>query len=378
MKLIRCAKSAMKGSYGKRVIHKAGTRQIKTIKEFHKIYNPVNTTKISKLKCISNKTITNRKLHRKKNGELARTKYMKIITNDDAGKGYTDKLTEHIIRKRLQELHGTRGEQALLLFKLLEIKKTHKDATSVYLHVLEACYPGRVPRTIKSKMIAELHKIEPDRCFHCGHYCEKDFDTNRFTCESCGTLGNEDYNIQANIFNSVQDADAPGYTITQKHIYDRMNNFKTALNYIQGIGNSKIDAGVITSLSNKAKTHKEVTPQWVITQLKKMKQGRYIPQRYRIAQTISSYKPITIELCVRAKMIQTFTKICCVFDKLKQAECPLFQRKNFMSYPFVLYKLLILFNNSNGIKYIKLPQGTQSKKKNEMMWNKICEELELY
>ena len=354
-----------------RGLFKPGTIHMRTIKAFHTYHKPVNKQQVSTIKCIVNKSHVKKSLRRDPKGEGARRKYRKTITSANAGSASITTRIATMCRQRLQDLQDMPDKQARIAFHLMKITKQQTHTINDLIQTTYMCYPERLPTNTLRRLLLEKIALDPETCTLCAGLQIKDLLTNRYSCTRCGTQCAEDSNIIDNLKNSINDHATPGYSLVQKHMYDRMNNFKNALNDLQGKGETKIEPECITKLRERCPTTITL-PSKIMTELKKLKQGKYIPIRYRLAALISAYKPIVLQLEELTAMKRMFARVCDVFDKLKNSDVLVFQRKNFMSYQYVLYQLLRECGAKGGRTYIKLPSGEKCKADHDAMWKHVC------
>jgi hypothetical protein len=350
-----------------------GTIHIRTIQSFHAFHKPVNQQQVSTIKCIENKSHVSKHLIRKAKGEGARQKYRKSITTTSAGNDCTRTRIVTMCRQKIKDLAGMPDEQARVVFHLMSVTKQTTLDTDDLIRTTHLCYPERLPTNTTRRLLLESIGLDPETCTFCGSLQVKDELTNRYSCTHCGTQSAEDSHIIGNLRNSINDAAVPGYSLVLKHQYDRMNNFKNILNDLRGLGETKIAGGCVDKLRALC-PNKVTTPAQIMKALKEIKMGKYIPMRYRLAAMISDYKPIVLELDVLTAMKRTFATVCNVFDRLKNKGVAVFQRKNFMSYQYVLYQLLRECGARGGRTYIKLPSGKGCQRDHDIMWKHVCTE----
>ena len=334
--------------------------------------------KASKIKCISMQ-----KRGRKWNGQNKAEEYVRHIY-----KNTTNPALEitRIMNSRLIELSDSTQDQCDLLFSLMDILKKETQGIEDVIKTELICYPDRVPEYTKRSYT--LQKL-----YHKGEYwceeCEQDtvvYDgLGRKVCNECG-LQKTDYigeyfttqaYTQHADGSSKDDVNSQGsHSLQHKHIYDRMSNFKAQLRQLQGECVSALDEKVMRHMHQAALwvDKKNIDCQWVIKELKKIKAGKYIPQRQRIAAIVSggAYTPPQLPPLIVEQLLHDFETLCKAYDKwIGQAKT---KRKNFISYPFVVYQLLCRHNFQKYTGDLRLIKNTKRLEEQARVWQELAGE----
>ena len=323
----------------------------------------------SKIKCVSM-----HKRGRKFKGQTQAENYMKTRKKRAAGVKDIGAEIARVLNRRMVALTGDTDAQCQLLFSLMDVLRKEEQSVEDLITTEMKCEPDKVPIYLQRELIhTDLFKNE----YTCEE-CEKDsliYEDGRKVCEDCGLQTTDyvgDYYTQntyachANGEKRRATAGEGSSSLENKHIYDRMSNFKTQLRQLQGQGESKLDPNILTYLLNASKWIKKdkIDCEWICTQLKKCKGGKHIPDRQRLAKIVSGgqYKPPDLGHEIVQQLLGDFEKLCISYDSWISHEGKHSARKNFMSYSFVVYQLLCRYNlrkHTKDLRMIKNPDRLQ-------------------
>ena len=163
-------------------------------------------------------------------------------------------------------------------------------------------------------------------------------------CEKCGIV--QAVGISDNQTNNLNWSDlqnAPG----RQYTYKRLNHFREYLRQVQGRCRASIPQDVLQRLQSEfEKTRvptKAITGAKVRKALKKIKLSKYYEHVENIACLLNrAYKPLVIPPEHEETLCLMFAQLERPFDEVKHIVAP--DRKNFLSYPYVFFKL----NELNG------------------------------
>ena len=97
---------------------------------------------------------------------------------------------------------------------------------------------------------------------------------------------------------------------------------------------------------------------------------KYYDQTMQIWCRITGNQPVRLDPVCEEKIRLMFIHIQAPFDK----HCPL-TRKNFLSYPYVIYKFCQMLGYDNLLPYFSLLKGKEKLKLQEDIFRKICTEI---
>ena len=164
--------------------------------------------------------------------------------------------------------------------------------------------------------------------------------------------------------------------VVQYFPYCRENHFRECINQIQGQEITNVPETVMEQLRYEFKKQRvtdltKITHKKVRELLKKLKLSKYyehVPHiTYHISGTIQKSMPMELE----DKLIQMFKMIQRPFEQF----CPP-ERKNFLSYPYVLYKFCELLGHDEYLSLFQLLKSKDKLREHDIIWKNICNELE--
>lgn len=236
-----------------------------------------------------------------------------------------------------------------------------------------------VPRQdIYKKYLSEIENeshetrrsLPEKKCRNCGCKCSKVLDEalSEEICQECGVseffLGDE-----------------VGYKEEQEHeknivySYKRENHFNEWVSQFQAKESTNVPDEVVTKLRSEFKKQKlkdlsDITHEKVKALLKKLNFSKYYEHVPYITTMISGITPPTMPQALEDKLRLMFHSIQAPFEKHKPAN-----RKNFLSYSFVLYKMCELLDADEYLKCFPLLKSREKLYIQDQIWEKICEEL---
>ena len=163
--------------------------------------------------------------------------------------------------------------------------------------------------------------------------------------------------------------------------YSRAGHFQSWLRTIQAKESATIPqeilSGVCLELAKKRVREEDVTPARVREALKEMRQRKYYENSVLICSLLTGKKPMRFSPEVEKTLENLFLKIQEPFRLAREALQP--QRKNFLSYPYVAWKLLELLDAESVDKrwlsrFPKL-KGRDKLAKSDVLWRHICAQL---
>jgi len=175
------------------------------------------------------------------------------------------------------------------------------------------------------------------------------------------------------------DSDKPSYRDTPKEMtnfaYKRRNHFIEVLSQYQGRETTEIPEDVYVEILQELKKNRitkvsDLTNVKLRTILKKIEQNRYYEHIPFIIYQLTGLKPPSITSKVRKRLIEMFNDIQIPFAKY----CPT-ERRNFLSYSYILYKFFELLELDEHLPYLNLLKSRDKLHQQDVIWEKICEDL---
>jgi hypothetical protein len=172
------------------------------------------------------------------------------------------------------------------------------------------------------------------------------------------------------------------YKEEQEHIdrnvnysYKRSNHFQEWLNQLQAAETTTIPQEVVEQLRSEFKKQKitdigTITHAKVRAFLKKLKLNRYYEHVPYITNILSGVPPMRMTQELQERLKNMFNEIQSPFDK----HCPV-ERKNFLSYSYVLYKFCELLSEDDYLVYFPLLKSREKLAAQDSIWKDICNEL---
>lgn len=156
--------------------------------------------------------------------------------------------------------------------------------------------------------------------------------------------------------------------------YKRENHFNEWLAQFQAKEVTNIPQSVFDLLKNEFKKQKasksEITQARVREMLKKLKLNKYYEHAPYISSTLNGITPPRMSQELEDKLRVMFHHIQKPFEK----HCP-GDRKNFLSYSYILYKFCELLSEDDFLVCFPLLKSKEKLYKQDQIWKKITEEL---
>ena len=157
--------------------------------------------------------------------------------------------------------------------------------------------------------------------------------------------------------------------------YKRENHFNEWLAQFQAQETTTIPKEVIDQLRSelkkmKIKSLEDITHTKVRTLLKKLKLNKYYEHVSYITNILNGIKPPNMPQELEERLRIMFKEIQKPFD----THCPS-ERKNFLSYSYVLYKFCELLSEDIYLQYFPLLKSKEKLYQQDVIWKKICQDL---
>lgn len=206
------------------------------------------------------------------------------------------------------------------------------------------------------------------------NFCESsnifiDYEASDYICGDCGTT--EYYQSEELSYREEQETSEKVVTYS----YKRDNHFNEWILQLQAQETTNIPKEVIEQLRSEFKKEKikklcEITPSKVRSNLKKLKLNKYYEHVPYITNILNGINPPQMTQELEEKLRQMFKEIQEPFNK----HCPQ-NRKNFLSYSYVLYKFCELLEEDDFLPCFPLLKAKDKLYQQDVIWKDICNEL---
>jgi|TARA_B100001094_G_scaffold105458_1_gene101664 ribosomal protein S27AE len=195
-------------------------------------------------------------------------------------------------------------------------------------------------------------------------------DTSELVCDGCGaiiaTLISEELTYREEQETSEK---------IVNYSYKRENHFNEWLSQFQAQETTTIPQEVMEQLRNelkklKIKALEEITHARVRSLLKKLKMNKYYEHVPYITNILSGVKPPNMPQELEERLRIMFKDIQKPFDD----NCPS-NRRNFLSYSYVLYKFCELLSEDSYLQYFPLLKSKEKLYQQDVIWKRICHDL---
>jgi hypothetical protein len=277
---------------------------------------------------------------------------------------YQSEMAEYIIKcMPYMNQHTDETEEISNTDNIFNVKETvglkRKDIYTDYLIVVEK---QNIPRKIVKTM---------DRCETCPDSNLLHFhDTSDLVCDSCGAiiacLISEELTYKEEQETSEK---------VVNYSYKRENHFNEWLSQFQAQELTNIPDEVIEQLRSELKKIKikkleDITHAKIRGLLKKLKLNKYYEHVPYITNILNGIKPPNMSQELEECLRMMFKDIQKPFD----THCPA-ERKNFLSYSYVLYKFCELLSEDEYLKYFPLLKSKEKLYQQDVIWKMICQDL---
>jgi len=219
-----------------------------------------------------------------------------------------------------------------------------------------------------------INKNEKNVCDKCGS--DSYYFDHKLSSEICADCGLTHHTIL------IDDFSGPTYTENIEQVtvfnYKRNNHFQECLNQLQAKENTTIPPIIIQKLAAEFKKYnitnpKLFTPELVKVYLRKLEYNKYYEHIPTIINEFCGLPApkLTPELEKQLKIMFDETQI--PFEKYRLIICP--QRKNFLNYNYVFYKMFQLLNKDEFLNCFPLLKSREKLYEHDLIWKGICNDL---
>jgi hypothetical protein len=162
---------------------------------------------------------------------------------------------------------------------------------------------------------------------------------------------------------------------TSQYSYKRQNHFNEWVQQFQGKETANIPNELIEKLRYELKKQRieqvsKITHAKVRGLLKKLRQNKYYEHIPYITNILTGVKAPEMPQALEERLRLMFNEIQEPFEQV----CPK-DRKNFLSYPFVLYKFCELLGEDQYLPYFPLLKSKEKLTQQDVIWKAICKIL---
>lgn len=208
---------------------------------------------------------------------------------------------------------------------------------------------GDTPRN-KSE---HLEQNTSQSCDSCGGGVVVDKRQNSVVCTTCGIV--KDCGISVSVLTySQRDAHIEGFQVIKKHIYARRVHYREYMQRIQGICNLQVRETEINKIKESLSYYDILSPTDVRYQVRIHKTPKLRGYEYKLCEMFDeskAYHPVLISTQHYLDHFMLFKKVETVFERQKKH---MNNRKNFISYPYLFYRLNLYMGTSGYNKDVML------------------------
>jgi rubrerythrin len=209
-------------------------------------------------------------------------------------------------------------------------------------------------------------------CENCGGYLVNV--GHEMVCDACGHVREDAGDVDRPFAPTPSDYERS--TIETRFHYKRSNHFGEWLASLQGNENTEIDQSVIDRVRDefvKARMTNpdDVTQLRVRGYLKKLGLNKLYEHSYQICRELGGQSAKLIPPDLERKLKTMFAQIQGPFEICKPPE-----RKNFLSYSYVLYQLMRLLGEVDYLQYLPLLKSSEKLFKHDKTWKEMCKLLD--
>jgi hypothetical protein len=293
-------------------------------------------------------------------------RWKELIEEDPKHKNdYEDAMSNYIIQcmPYMNRYVDEESEKITTVDNVFNCKETHGlQRKDIFMDYLVDVENHNISRPVEKK--TDVCSVCPDsNVVYFG-------DTSDLVCENCGLI------IACLISEELtyREEQETSEKIVN-YSYKRENHFNEWMSQFQAQEMTTIPPEVIEQLRTelkklKIKSLEEITRKRVRSLLKKLKLNKYYEHVPYITNILSGVKPPRMPVELEERLRIMFKDIQGPFDK----HCPK-DRKNFLSYSYVLYKFCELLSEDEYLEYFPLLKSKEKLYQQDVIWKNICSEL---
>lgn len=293
-------------------------------------------------------------------------RWKELIEEDPTNKNeYENAMSNYIIQcmPYMNRYVDEESEKVTTVDNVFNCKETHGlQRKDIFMDYLAEVENQNISRPMEKKR--DVCSVCPDsNVVYFG-------DTSELVCDNCGliiaSLISEELTYREEQETSEK---------IVNYSYKRENHFNEWMSQFQAQEMTTIPQEVIDQLRAelkklKIKSLEEITRKRVRLLLKKLKLNKYYEHVPYITNILSGVKPPRMPPELEERLRIMFKDIQAPFDK----HCPK-ERKNFLSYSYVLYKFCELLSEDQYLEYFPLLKSKEKLYQQDVIWKNICNEL---
>jgi len=291
--------------------------------------------------------------------------WTELIKNDPENKKkYETEMSDYMIKCiPFIERHMSQSNETTHTDNVFNVKETvglaRKDIFTDYLVEVEK---QNITRSVEKTV---------ETCQHCEYSnIILVVDTSDLICDGCGRVVAAYINQELTYREEQETSDK-----IVNYSYKRENHFNEWLSQFQAQETTTIPPEVMDQLRAELKKIKikkldEITHAKIRGLLKKLRLNKYYEHVPYITNILNGIKPPNMPAELEECLRMMFKDIQKPFDD----NCPT-ERKNFLSYSFVLYKFCELLGEDEYLQYFPLLKSKEKLYQQDVIWKKICSSL---
>jgi ribosomal protein S27E len=288
-----------------------------------------------------------------------------LIKNDPMNKKkYESEMADYLMKcMPYMNQYAEDGEEKTNTDNIFNVKETvglkRKDIFTDYLIEVE------------KQNISKPQKVTMDVCKTCPDSNIIHFhDTSDLVCDGCGAIVAALINEELTYREEQETSEK-----VVNYSYKRENHFNEWLSQFQAQEMTTIPDEVIEQLRSELKKMKiknleDITHAKIRGLLKKLRLNKYYEHVPYITNILNGIKPPSMPQELEEYLRIMFKDIQKPFDD----NCPS-ERKNFLSYSYVLYKFCELLGEDDYLQYFPLLKSKEKLYQQDVIWKKICHDL---
>jgi len=217
--------------------------------------------------------------------------------------------------------------------------------------------------------ISEKNTIQIDKCGMCDSQ-------NTYECETTSSMICRDCGCSVHFLSTgLSYQDEQDISKNTQYSYKRQNHFNEWVQQFQGKEIANIPDELIEKLRYELKKQRieevsKITHAKVRGLLKKLRQNKYYEHIPYITNILTGIRPPEMPPALEERLRLMFNEIQNPFDQV----CPK-DRKNFLSYPYVLYKFCELLGEDQYLPYFPLLKSKEKLTQQDIIWKSMCKIL---
>ena len=221
--------------------------------------------------------------------------------------------------------------------------------------------------------VAGDQQIENDICKACGTFEWDYFDSEG--SRSCRVCGHNENFHHSDLTNLTYKEEVEQNSHYQHFAYKRINHFTDWLKSLECKTNVDIPSEVISAVRYELKKLRivdmsKITSQLIRQLLKKQRLNKYYEHVNAIKCEITDKQTTILDEAVKDNLRKMFIQIQEPFNLYKPPN-----RKNFLSYSYVIYKSLQLLGHDDLLVHFSLLKSREKLYAQDLMWRLICKHL---